>query len=208
MLLSAAAEIWVALEWPIRLLWCATTAGFAGLAVFISSTCIAGGRSKYMKVHNAHSKKGTFDFYFGHNWRRFRPRPGTPIPPALTGKCFGAAATELIGALRKRSTICAGLSNSLRFLLFLRVGRTGLNKCTNNVRIAISARSTDEKAIIGWQVTDPTLQNLQNKYSKSLLWAWNLNNLLTVIGGKFKFQVQDSDMESKSLYRSHVGRCL
>ena len=37
--------------------------------------------------------------------------------------------------------------------------------------------------------------NLQNKYSKSLSWAWNLNKLFTVIGGKFKFQVQDSDLE-------------
>ena len=35
----------------------------------------------------------------------------------------------------------------------------------------------------------------QNKYSKSLSWAWNLNKLFTVMGGKFKFQVQDSDLE-------------
>ena len=37
--------------------------------------------------------------------------------------------------------------------------------------------------------------NLQNKYSKSLSWAWNLNKLFIVMGGKFKFQVQDSDLE-------------
>ena len=40
-----------------------------------------------------------------------------------------------------------------------------------------------------------SFSNLQNKYSKSLSWAWNLIKLLTVIGGKFKFQVQDSDLE-------------
>ena len=32
-------------------------------------------------------------------------------------------------------------------------------------------------------------------YSKLLSRAWNLNLLFTVIGGKFKFQVQDSDLE-------------
>ena len=36
---------------------------------------------------------------------------------------------------------------------------------------------------------------LQNIYSKSLSWTWNLNKLFTVIGRKFKFQVQDSDLE-------------
>ena len=35
----------------------------------------------------------------------------------------------------------------------------------------------------------------QNRYSKSLPWAWNLNKLFTVMGGKFKFHVQDSDLE-------------
>ena len=38
--------------------------------------------------------------------------------------------------------------------------------------------------------------NLQNKYSKSLSWAWNLNKFFTVIGRKFKFQVQDSSLEN------------
>ena len=33
------------------------------------------------------------------------------------------------------------------------------------------------------------------KYSKLLSWAWNLNLLSSVIGGKFKFQVQDSDLD-------------
>ena len=28
---------------------------------------------------------------------------------------------------------------------------------------------------------------------QSLFWTWNLNKLFTVMGGKFKFQVQDSD---------------
>ena len=37
--------------------------------------------------------------------------------------------------------------------------------------------------------------NLQTKYSKSLSWAWNLNKLFTVFGGKFQFQCQDSDLE-------------
>ena len=35
----------------------------------------------------------------------------------------------------------------------------------------------------------------QNKYSKSLSWAENLNKLSTGLGGKFKFAVQDSDLE-------------
>ena len=35
----------------------------------------------------------------------------------------------------------------------------------------------------------------QNKYSKSLSWAENLNKLFTVLGGKFKFSAQDSDLE-------------
>ena len=35
----------------------------------------------------------------------------------------------------------------------------------------------------------------QNKYSKSLSWAENLNNLFTVLGRKFKFTAQDSDLE-------------
>ena len=39
------------------------------------------------------------------------------------------------------------------------------------------------------------LSNLQHNYSKSLSWAWNLNKLFTVFGGKFKFQGQDSDLE-------------
>ena len=36
---------------------------------------------------------------------------------------------------------------------------------------------------------------LQHKYSKSLSWAENLNKLFTVVGGKFKFSAQDSDLE-------------
>ena len=36
---------------------------------------------------------------------------------------------------------------------------------------------------------------LQNKYSKSLSWAENLNKLLTVLDGKFKFSAQNSDLE-------------
>ena len=36
---------------------------------------------------------------------------------------------------------------------------------------------------------------LQNKYSKSLSWAESLNKLFTVLGGKFKFFAQDSDLE-------------
>ena len=41
----------------------------------------------------------------------------------------------------------------------------------------------------------------QNKYSKSLSWAENLNKLFTVLGGKFKFSAQDSDLEY-SFWRS------
>ena len=36
---------------------------------------------------------------------------------------------------------------------------------------------------------------LQHEYSKSLSWAENLNKLFTVLGGKFKFSAQDSDLE-------------
>ena len=36
---------------------------------------------------------------------------------------------------------------------------------------------------------------LQHNYSKSLSWAENLNKLFTVLGGKFKFSTQDSDLE-------------
>ena len=37
--------------------------------------------------------------------------------------------------------------------------------------------------------------NSKKNYSKSLSWAWNLNKLFTVMGGNFKFPVQDSDLE-------------
>ena len=40
---------------------------------------------------------------------------------------------------------------------------------------------------------------LQNKYSKSLSWAENLNKLFTALGGKFKFSAQDSDLEYQNL---------
>ena len=36
---------------------------------------------------------------------------------------------------------------------------------------------------------------LQNKCSKSLSWADNLNKLFTDLGGNFKFSAQDSDLE-------------
>ena len=39
------------------------------------------------------------------------------------------------------------------------------------------------------------LLRLQHKYSKSLSWAENLNKLFAVLGGKFKFSSQDSDLE-------------
>ena len=35
----------------------------------------------------------------------------------------------------------------------------------------------------------------QNKYSKPLSWAENLKKLFTVLGRKFKFSAQDSDLE-------------
>ena len=37
--------------------------------------------------------------------------------------------------------------------------------------------------------------NLPKKIFKSLSWAGNLNELYTFVGGKFKFQVQDSDID-------------
>ena len=37
--------------------------------------------------------------------------------------------------------------------------------------------------------------DLQNKYYKSLSWAENLNKLFIVLGRKFKFSAQDSDVE-------------
>ena len=39
------------------------------------------------------------------------------------------------------------------------------------------------------------LQISKTKYSEKLSWAWNLNLLFTVFGGKFKFQAQDSFSE-------------
>ena len=36
---------------------------------------------------------------------------------------------------------------------------------------------------------------LQNKYSKSLFWAENLNKLFNDLGGKFKLSAQDSNLE-------------
>jgi hypothetical protein len=36
---------------------------------------------------------------------------------------------------------------------------------------------------------------LQHKYSKSLSCAENLNKLFIILGGKFKFSAQDSDLE-------------
>ena len=39
-----------------------------------------------------------------------------------------------------------------------------------------------------------TLVPLSTKNSKSLSWAENLNKLFTVIGGKFKFSAQKSDL--------------
>ena len=44
---------------------------------------------------------------------------------------------------------------------------------------------------------------LQDKYSKSLSWAENLNKFLTDLGGKFKFSVQDSDLEYLSWRRKN-----
>ena len=35
----------------------------------------------------------------------------------------------------------------------------------------------------------------QNKYSKPLSWAENLNKLFTDLGRKFKFSAEDSEME-------------
>ena len=43
---------------------------------------------------------------------------------------------------------------------------------------------------------------LQQKYSKSLSWAENVNKLFTVLGGKLKFSAQDSDLEYASFWRS------
>ena len=60
------------------------------------------------------------------------------------------------------------------------------------------------------------LQISKTKYSEKLSWAWNLNLLFTVFGGKFKFQAQDSfseyffwrfgDLENEShfLKKSHL----
>ena len=36
---------------------------------------------------------------------------------------------------------------------------------------------------------------LQYEYSKSLSWAENLDKLFNILGGKFKFSGQDSDVE-------------
>ena len=47
----------------------------------------------------------------------------------------------------------------------------------------------------------------QNKYFRSLSWAWNLNKLFTVMGGKFKFQVQYSDLEYYFWRFNKLKRC-
>ena len=39
------------------------------------------------------------------------------------------------------------------------------------------------------------INRCKNKYSKPLSWAENLNKLFTVLGGKFKFSAQDSDLK-------------
>ena len=46
-----------------------------------------------------------------------------------------------------------------------------------------------------YSVSAIRFSNLQKKCSKACSWAWSLNMLFTVIGGKFEFQVQDCDME-------------
>ena len=48
-----------------------------------------------------------------------------------------------------------------------------------------------QKVLFVFQIS----QSPKWKYSKLLSWAWNLNLLFTVVGGKFKFLVQDSDLE-------------
>ena len=56
--------------------------------------------------------------------------------------------------------------------------------------------STKEKPKGGFKSEDAgKFLRLQHKYSKSLPWAENLNKLFTVLGGKFKFSAQDSDLE-------------
>ena len=58
------------------------------------------------------------------------------------------------------------------------------------------------------------LQISKKNYSEKLSWAWNLNLLFTVIGGKFEFQAQDSFSEyffleiwkSKKCIAPKVGR--
>ena len=47
----------------------------------------------------------------------------------------------------------------------------------------------------------------QNKYSKSLSWTENLNKLFTVLGGKFEFSAQDSDLE-QLFWRSKILQSL
>ena len=37
--------------------------------------------------------------------------------------------------------------------------------------------------------------SISKNFSKPLSWAWNLNKMFTVFGGKFKFQGQDSNLD-------------
>ena len=45
------------------------------------------------------------------------------------------------------------------------------------------------------EIRSSNLQISKMNYSKSLSWTWILNKLLTLLGGKFKFQAQDSNLE-------------
>jgi hypothetical protein len=64
-----------------------------------------------------------------------------------------------------------------------------LKKCKNAKSLKGGFKSEDQSEDTGKFLC------LQHKYSKSLSWAENLNNLFTVLGGKFKFSAQDSDLE-------------
>ena len=62
-------------------------------------------------------------------------------------------------------------------------GCTSCFQCVHFIKVALKSEDTGGFLL------------LQNKYSKSLSWAVNLNKLFNDLGRKFKFSAQDSDLE-------------
>ena len=77
-------------------------------------------------------------------------------------------------------------------MLFL-VGLRGLQSLSKQVETPCTRSLTDKGGLKSKEIGEFLL--LQKNYSKSLSWAENLNKLFTILGGKFKFSAQDSDLK-------------